>query len=99
MSQTRPRPRECSTGSSGVFPTACQSAGSLTAESGRTAAMDPPNEKPDLEVGWQARGTVPLTRRRDPDQLLYLELLLHQVGEADTLQQLVHPLLEGMPDQ
>src|SRR5712691_705098 len=97
LSQSRPRPRGSSTGKSGVFPTACQRAGSLNAESGRTAVMcSLPNEKPDRGVGLQARNTIPLTRRRDPDQLLDLEFLFHQIGEADALQQLVHPLLEGM---
>src|SRR3954470_479681 len=93
LSQSRPRPSGTSTGSRGVFPTACQSAGSLSAESGRTAVISIlPNEKPDRGVGLRARGTLPLTRRRDPDQLLDSEFLFHQVGETDAFQQLVHPL-------
>ncbi len=55
------------------------------------------NKKPDRLVGEPCAIRRGLTRRRYPDQLLYLRLLPHQVGQGDAGQQLIHPLLEGMP--
>ena len=38
-------------------------------------------------------------RRGDPDEFLDPGLFLHEVGQADTLQELVHPVAERAPDR
>src|SRR5918995_2406396 len=57
-----------------------------------------PIKNPTVRSG-SSSGNTASTCRRDPDQLLHIGFLLHQVSERNTREQLVHSLLEREPDR